>query len=336
MKLSELYWQRITPLHILLWPLSLLFNSFISLRRLGYWLDLFPSVSLPIPVIVVDSMTINDESRTPFILWLIRLLHSQGMRPGIVSHTDTDSPASPMAVTASSDPAVVNGKSLLLAQQCGAICPVWVGHDPVIVAQALLAAHPDCNVLINEGGLQYHRLQRDLEIIVINYSEASFGNGLILPAGPLRESLKYLHNVDAVVINEERKRYADTRGWAPVFNMKLVSDTFYNLLNPDSHAAPAAFMNKRLHAVAGINHYPRFLNQLRRINLNAKPHAFAEHHRFIRQDIQFPDAEAVLMPEEEAAKCVTFADPTLWALSVRASIYGNLQDVIFKSLKKSK
>ena len=95
MKLSDLYWHRVTPLHLLLWPLSLLFNLFLNIRKLCYWLDFFPSVKLPVPVIVVDSITTDDGGKTPFVSWLIRTLLARGLCPGIVTQGGPDHSGQP-------------------------------------------------------------------------------------------------------------------------------------------------------------------------------------------------------------------------------------------------
>lgn len=154
MKLSALYWHRITPLHFLLWPLSVLYQLFLTLKKLCYWLDILPSVKLPVPVIIVDSISIDDGGKTPLVLWLIDFLIKQGYHPGIITRGNSDNPGLPVAVTATSDPNQVGGKTFLLAQRCGEICPVWVGNDRVAVAQALLDTHPICNIIICNDGMQ--------------------------------------------------------------------------------------------------------------------------------------------------------------------------------------
>ena len=77
---------------------------------------------------------------------------------------------------------------------------MWIGRDRVAAARALLAANPGCDVIVCDDGLQHYRLQRDFEIAVLDGSRG-LGNGLPLPAGPLREGAARLQSVDAVVIN---------------------------------------------------------------------------------------------------------------------------------------
>ena len=119
MKLSELYWHRITPLHFVLWPLSVVYGLFLALQKLCYWLDILPSAKLPIPLIVVDSISIEDGGKTPLTFWLVDTLLAQGYQPGIITRDNPDNPGLPVAVTMSSDPNLVGGKTFLLAQRCG-------------------------------------------------------------------------------------------------------------------------------------------------------------------------------------------------------------------------
>ncbi|PTN12768.1 tetraacyldisaccharide 4'-kinase [Nitrosomonas aestuarii] len=333
MKLSELYWHRITPLHILLWPLSLLFGLFMRIRKLCYWLDFFPTVKLPVPVIVVDSITTKDGGKTPLILWLVDMLQTRGLRPGIVTRGNLDNPGNPEAVTKNSDPTTVRGKALLMAQRFENICPVWVGGDPADVAQALLKASPECNVIICTTGLQHPRLERDFEIAVADFSESSFGNGLLLPAGPLRTSIRRLHNVDAVVINGSQKYHYDTREWAPTYFMKLVGETIYNLSKPDIRHPITILKNRKLYAIASYENSQWFFDQLLQTGLQSDLHTVAEDHRFVEQDFYDLHAEAVIMPEEDALQCQAFARDRIWALPVEAWISGELQALVLNQLR---
>ncbi len=333
MKLSELYWHRITPLHILLWPLSLFLGLFMRIRKLCYWLDFFPTVKLPVPVIVVDSITTEDSGKTPLILWLVDMLQARGLRPGIVARGNLDNPGNPEAVTKNSDPTNVSGKALLMAKRFENSCPVWVGDNPADTALALLKANAECNVIICASGLQYPRLERDFEIAVVDFSKSSFGNGLLLPAGPLRASIERLHSVDSVVINGSQKHRYDTREWAPTYFMKLVGETIYNLSEPNARHPIAVLRNRKLHAIASYENSQWFIKQLQQTGLQGDLHTIAEDHRFVEQDFNNLQAEAVIMPEEDALQCQEFAKNSIWALPVDAWINGELQALVLNKLR---
>lgn len=332
MKVSELYWHRITPLHFLLWPLSVLYEFYLTLKKLCYWLDIFPSVKLPVPVIMVDSISVEDGGKTPLIIWLIDCLLRQGYRPGIVTRGDSDNPGLPVTVTSASDPNSVGGKTFLLAQRCKEACPVWVGDDRVVVAQALLGAHPDCNIILCNDGMHYYRLERDIEIAVVDFSEQSFGNGLVLPAGPLRVNLKHLRKIE-IIVAHGKQNYVDTDQWGKTFNMKLINQTAYHVLHPEIRQPVADFKNKRLHAIASGDNVQWFFDFIQKTGLTAELHSHAENHRFIEQDIVFPETDVILMPEENALQCQHLAKGTLWALPQEAWVNNELQTLVLKKLE---
>lgn len=333
MKLSELYWHRITPLHLLLWPISLLFGLYMAVRRLCYWLDVIPSVKLPVPVIVVDSITSDDAGKTPLTLWLVDMLHARGLRPAIVAHGNLDNPSRPEAVSFDSDPVSMGDMAVLLARRFSKSCPVWVGGDSVATAQALIKTHPECNIIICTSGLQNPRLERDFEIAVVDFNESSFGNGLLLPAGPLRANLKQLQKVDAVIINGTTAHHYDTTGWAPTFNMKLVGKTVYNIATPLERQPAEVLKNKKLLAACRYENAHWFLEQLQRTGLTGNLRSFDTEHRYVESDFVDLNADAIIMPEEEAVQCAGFKQPGLWALPLEVWINGELQARILNKIR---
>ncbi len=334
MKLTELYWHRITPLHILLWPLSLLFGLFLSLRKLCYWLDFFPSVKLHVPVIIVDSITSDDAGKTPLTLWLVENLLTRGLRPGIVAYGNLDNPGQPEAVSDASDPISVGDKAVLLANRLHGQCPVWVGGDPATTAAALLKANPACNIIISTHGLQYPRLERDIEIAVVDFSDASFGNGLRLPAGPLHTSLGSLRNVDAVIINGTHADRYDTSDWETTYIMKLTGQTVYNLADPGNRQPVSVLKNKAFLVVSRYANMPWFLEQLQRTGLQGDLHSFNEEHRYVEADFLKLQSETVIMPEEEALQCTGFKQVSVWALPAEIRISGALQSLVLNKLSE--
>ena len=323
----EQYWYRLTPWHVLLLPFSLLFAILASLRRFLYILHLLPTIKLPVPVIVIGNITAGGTGKTPLIIWLANFLQEQGFRPGIVSRGYGGSNIEPLAVTGQSSPDLVGDEPVLLARRCR--CPVWVGHKRSATAQALLATHPECNVVLSDDGLQHYRLHRDVEIAVVD-GEHKFGNGLLLPAGPLREPVGRLESVDAVVVHDGEQAAGDTAG---SFNMHLAGETFYNLLNPDFKAAAGDLRGKKIYAVAGVGNPQRFFRQLQALGLNVIARPFPDHYPYHQEDLHAPDAEAIIMTEKDAVKCETFADEKYWALAVDAQVPHELGMLILKKLR---
>lgn len=309
----EKIWYGLTPWHVVLLPLSILFGLVAALRRVLYRAGLLRAIRLPVPVIVVGNISVGGTGKTPLVLWLADFLRQQGYHPGIVSRGYGGGTQGVVAVDPRSDPAVVGDEPLLLARKSG--CPVWVGRDRVAAGNALLRAHTECDVLVSDDGLQHYRLDRDLEIVVVD-GERKFGNGLLLPAGPLREGVSRLRSVDAVVVNGGSLKA--TMRLRNEFEMRLEGGVFCNLRNPEMRAAAADFGGKKLHAVAGIGNPQRFFAHLRRLGLAFEEHAFPDHCVFRPQDLDYGDADALLMTEKDAVKCAGFADERYWALAVEA------------------
>ncbi len=316
------HWYRITPLHLILLPISLIFRALVALRRALYRSGILTSHRLGIPVIVVGNISVGGTGKTPLTLALAQQLIARGWHPLIVSRGYGRTLSSPQPVGLTSTTAQVGDEPLLMAQRD--ICPVWVGADRVAAARAALQVHAQCDVVLCDDGLQHYRLQRDAEIAVID-GVRRFGNGLMLPAGPLREPVSRLRTVDAVVVN------GDTTS-SDQYAMRLSGDIFYNLLNPGQVATPADFHKPNIHAVAGIGYPQRYFQHLETLGIPFTPHAFPDHHPYSAADLSFTDCDALLLTEKDAVKCASFADARFWVLRVDAQINSALIDHILRKI----
>jgi tetraacyldisaccharide 4'-kinase len=319
------HWYRLSPLHLLLFPVSLIFRALAALRRFLFHSGILASVKLPVPVVIVGNINVGGTGKTPLTLWLAQQLIDNGWHPGIVSRGYTKNKVrlkTPREVSFDDAAEKVGDEPLLMAQR--ALCPVWIGRDRPAVALALLQAHPECDIILSDDGLQHYRLQRNAEIVVIDGARR-FGNGLLLPAGPLREPVSRLRNVDAVVVNGGQAGNDE-------FEMRLEGSLFYNLLNPGLVLSAGEFAGQRLHAIAGIGHPQRFFAHLEHLGLNAQPHAFPDHHRYTGADIAFDDADAILMTEKDAVKCTGFATEKCWVLRVDAHVSPALTQLIIQKV----
>jgi tetraacyldisaccharide 4'-kinase len=177
--------------------------------------------------------------------------------------------------------------------------------------------------------LQHYALGRDIEIAVIDAARG-LGNGLPLPAGPLREPQGRLARVDAVV-----RLGGDARSERE-FAMTLVGERFVRVSDSAITADAAMFRSGAVHAIAGIGDPARFFAQLAALGIGAVCHPFPDHHRYTAADLALPGAVAILMTEKDAVKCRTFADERCWALPVSATVEPALFALVERGLRGSK
>lgn len=315
------HWYRLTPLHLILLPVSLLFRLLVALRLTLYRHGVLSGVRLPVPVIVVGNITVGGTGKTPLTLALAQRLTEQGWHPLIISRGYRGD-GRQQAVGLHDSAQQVGDEPLLMARRN--ICPVWVGADRVAVARAALQAYPQCDVLLCDDGLQHYRLRRDVEIAVIDGAQG-LGNGWMLPAGPLREPAARLDTVDARVVNGGTAQ-------AGQYAMRLDGATLYNLLNPEQTATAADFRHLRNHAVAGIGNPQRFFDHLSKLGIICTAHPFPDHHPYSSGDLAFADCDAILLTEKDAVKCASFADQRYWVLRVDAQIDPALFEHILRKI----
>ncbi|MGH8764121.1 MAG: tetraacyldisaccharide 4'-kinase [Burkholderiales bacterium] len=290
----------------MLWPASLAFRAAVFLRRALYALRVLKSTRTGIPVIAIGNLTVGGSGKTPLAIHVAELLQSKGWSPAIVSRGYGGSATAPRGVSLASDPAEVGDEPVLMARRSG--CPVWVGPERAAVVAAMRLEHPEVDVVILDDGLQHYALRRDLEIAVVD--ARGFGNGFMLPAGPLREPQTRLWRVDAVIAHGTDK----VKGYA----MRLEGDELHRATDARDRRPVAAFAGQRVHAVAGIGDPKRFFLHLARLGVKPVPHPFPDHHPFQARDLEFGDDAPVLMTEKDAVKCKRFARPQHWILPVRA------------------
>ncbi len=309
MKRLDHYWYLRSPWLVLLTPLSLCFRVLVALRRFAYRQGILRSFRLPVPVIVVGNITAGGTGKTPLVAWLADYLLKQGYHPGIVGRGYGGKASSwPQQVRSDSDPAIVGDEAVLLAGLTG--CPMAVAPDRYAAAEALVRFNP-CDVVIADDGLQHYALQRDLEIVVID-GVRRFGTGFMLPAGPLREPLGRLQEVDLVVVNG--------LGGAGEYPMKLKTGRLHNLQDESQTRPLADFQRSKVHAVAGIGNPERFFMSLRSVIGRVDTHPYPDHYRFRRHDLAFDDGAPVLMTAKDAVKCRRFATGNEWYLPITAEL----------------
>lgn len=324
-------WVKFTCWHILLLPVSWMFGVIVSVRKYLYQKGWLRSNRLSVPVIVVGNINVGGTGKTPLVIWLAEQLKLAGLKPGIISRGYGGAVQSATEVTVVSLPQDVGDEPVLIASRTG--LPVFVGANRVLAGQSLLQAYPECNVVISDDGLQHYRLQRDVEIVVVD-GVTGLGNGWLLPAGPLREPKSRLKTVDVLVSNGEVHHHSLAEQ-NPI-EMRLESTSFYQLSNSEVKADASAFLNKKTKAIAGIGNPERFFLQLRSMGLVFESKAYDDHYAYLSADFESDSLDALVMTEKDAVKCRQFSKPNFWVLPVNAVIDSSLLDIILKKLNISR
>ena len=287
---SQSRWPR------LLTPLAWLFSRVASRRRLQYLTGRKTPWRAPVPVVVVGNITVGGTGKTPFVIWLARELKQLGFSPGIVSRGYGGSAGTkPTRVGTLTGTDEVGDEAVLLAARTG--CPVVVCADRVKAVQELLATRA-CDIVISDDGLQHYALARDLEIVIID-GHRGVGNGLMIPAGPMREPLSRLAEVDWVISNGKASgQHADE-------TLMCIEPLRFVPLDETTQAINCNEFSRRypnVNAVAGIGNPTRFVQTLRELGINPFLHAYADHHRFERSELVFDNDWPVVCTEKDAVK----------------------------------
>jgi tetraacyldisaccharide 4'-kinase len=304
--LNRIWYDRASAPWWLL-PLSLIYGAAVGSRRYLYSKHLRRSIRVPVPVVVVGNLSVGGTGKTPLVCWLVSQLAERGFKPGVVTRGYGGASGHARIIDASADPGAVGDEPVLLVRRSGA--PVAVGRDRPAAAQLLVNA--GCDVVVSDDGLQHYALARDCEIVVID-GERRFGNGSLLPAGPLREPEGRLAAADAVVLNGGRTPLDGT------FSMRLEAGSATSVTG-GAVKALAKFTGLKVHAVAGIGNPQRFFDMLRAHGIDVVAHPLPDHARLRAADISFGDQCPVLMTEKDAVKCAGIAGPHHWYVPVTAS-----------------
>lgn len=318
------YQTPLTWAALLLLPFSWLFGLIAAIRRCCYRWHLLPSYRVDRPLIVVGNITVGGSGKTPCVLALVRQLLAEGYRPGIVSRGAGGSKhRSPLIVLPETKAEIAGDEAVLMARLSQS--PVVVCVDRVKAVQELLTKFPTCDVVISDDGLQHYRMQRDIEIVVVDGAR-EFGNEKLLPAGPLREPVSRLSTVDFIIVNG---------GQLPdAFTMTLEPSNWAAVQNAACTAELDMFTRKTVHAVAGIGNPARFFKTVSNLQAHVIPHAFADHYHFTQADLHFQDDLPIVMTAKDAVKCETFANEKMWYLQVFANIDHDFWRQLLKRLRE--
>jgi len=305
------------PMSILLMPLSLGYYLAAGLRRLVFRVGLLRSTQLPVTTIVVGNITLGGNGKTPIVVALFQLLQGKGYKPAIITRGYKSGYENKVQVlTGGRTDNQVGDEANMMSEICQ--CPIGVGANRVAAAVKILQVDPETNVIISDDGLQHYALKRDIEIAVCRY--VAFGNGLLIPAGPMREPRNRLKHVD-IAINRDSNQIIESLGQV------------WNLMSPAKKIPVEDFINQQVHAVAGIGFPEIFFTALKQVGIDPIEHEFPDHHEFTSQDLNLKPELPILVTHKDAVKLKGMANHNIWVVPLEIELSQDLQDQLMQLLE---
>ncbi|HET8707416.1 MAG TPA: tetraacyldisaccharide 4'-kinase [Pseudomonadales bacterium] len=312
--LNQVWYQNSAWVYLLL-PLSKLY-FWLSHQYKARYLDGRKTMqSLRVPVIVVGNITVGGTGKTPVVIALVEHLRQRGWKVGVISRGyGGQATQFPLRVNQSVSPSLCGDEPRMIFDRTGV--SVVVDPDRVRGARFLLS-HDPVDIIVSDDGLQHWAMKRDLEIVVVD-GQRLFGNFQLLPAGPLREPIERLAQVDFVLVN------GDPQWVFPVpYNLVNLTPTGFIAVKPHlktNSLDEFKTLYPKVHAVAGIGNPQRFFDSLRKLGIEVIEHPFPDHHFYSKDDLKFDDTYPVVMTEKDAVKCASFASDNWWYLAVTAQL----------------
>jgi tetraacyldisaccharide 4'-kinase len=314
MKPLQHYWYHSGFLVWLLLPISWLYCAIAIIRRRLYQLNILKSYSAQVPLVIVGNIVAGGTGKTPLLMALCEYVQQHGYRPGVVSRGYGGNIAGIKQVQEDDPAQLVGDEPLMICQRTKV--PVAVGADRVAAVDFLLQNN-QCDIVFSDDGLQHYRMKRNLEMAVVDAARG-FGNGFCLPAGPLRERVSRLNEVDIVVYNGAGKDLASECS----YSLKILGLT---PLHGEGCRSLSSFADRPVHAVAGIGHPARFFLQLREHGIDVIEHAFPDHHIYRQDDFSGWHEGCIIMTEKDAVKCRHLSLADAWVLAVTADFSSTLR-----------
>ncbi len=267
---------------------------------------------LPCRVISVGGLTVGGAAKTPMAAWLAARLHERGHRVALLSRGFARERSEPVTVVSDgrslhADVERRGDEPLILAAHAPGV-PVLVGRDRSLAGLRAINAF-DVETVVLDDGFQHHRLARDLEIVTLD-GPSGFGNGRVLPGGPLREPASALGLADAVgVIDGPLSPSHETRvaQWgATAFRFEASRRPWaLRELGQPASVGPEFVAQKHVGLLSGIARPAGFRRTVEALGARVvSERAFGDHHRFQPRDLAGLAEEAPLWitTEKDAVK----------------------------------
>lgn len=317
-------WQSVSLLSLLLWPIAQFYLALLTLRRFAYKKGWASAQDIPLPVVVVGNLSVGGTGKTPLCAYLVSRFKQAGWKPAIVSRGyGGQRHERAHLLTQNDSPALVGDEPVMLFHQTGVPVCVCVDRSAAVLK---IAQETQADIVFSDDGLQHLAMPRVAEIVVID-GQRGFGNGWVMPAGPLRDSFASLNDSQYVAVQAASDKDANP---LPVDASSLHTSLQNNsaapfiaqqLANQFSLVPTAAvnvstgekvdlekFEGQRVHALAGIGHPKRFFDALSRLGLQLTEHPKADHAAYSITDLTFDDELPIMVTAKDAVKLQGLAD----------------------------
>lgn len=321
MKIDKLWYKS----NIFIWflfPFSIIFWLITVIRKTLYNINLLKSYRSKKPIIIVGNISVGGTGKTPLTIWLVQNLQKLGFKVGVVSRGyGSEAPFYPYVIESNSPVNYCGDEPYLIYSRCK--CPVVIAPKRIEAVKILEKKNVD--IIISDDGLQHYAMERDFEIVVVD-GERRFGNGFVMPMGPLREPISRTKTVDAIVCNGGDKLKNEYKMILKLNNVVKISDSSLEYDEDD----------KKVNAIAGIGNPERFFRSIESLGYEIQQkYACSDHAKYDQigilssvKDVKVP----IIMTEKDAVKCKSFACNNWYYLPIDAQVDQKLLEKIIKKL----
>ena len=301
-KFFEQIWRSSFNVYsLVLFPFSLIFFIIIKIRRTLYKYGILVKYKSPTPLIIIGNITIGGTGKTPFVIWLANHLANKGLKVGVISSGYKSTSKTPEIVNKNSDANQVGDEAVLIAKHTDSIV---VSGGSRVDATKLLTSISINDIILHDDGLQHYKLERDYEIILVN-SKNLFGNGLLLPAGPLREPKSRLEDADIVAYTNDNNE--------STYSIASVSNSVVNSVSKESKNIED-FTSKKIHLVTGIASMEMIIENLISYKIQCIPHKYDDHHIYDGSEVIFDDNHPVFITQKDYVKLSDINNKNIWII----------------------
>ena len=318
------FWSLTGVIVILMSPLSILYLFAIKLHDLLYKMKILRVLILKTPVLIVGNLTVGGTGKTPFCIWLSNYLEKLQFKVGIVASGYKSNGSSPKVVDKSSSPLDVGDEAVELASMTNAIV---VSSNNRAKSSLFLENNFDLDLIIHDDGLQNKKISRDVEILLIN-DNLKYGNGFLLPAGPLRELPdKRIQNSNLIVHSKCREHQYNIYNSKNIPAFMVENKLVTHSISKESRQIDSF---ERIHLVCGISSTKIIEENIRTLNVEYILHKYSDHYSFKGNEILFDDNLPVFVTMKDYVKLEPYKTNNLWIIKNNLILNQSIENAIKK------